>query len=488
MKKSTKIILSTIFLAVLLLRLYFAFQTSHFSSDDAYFNIRHSEYITEHFQPIVHDDLSYGGRFILNSHIFHYILAIFNWILPGMLAYKLIPAILTALLVFLVFAIAKEITNNETAALFSALIVGVMPISFKMTLNQVSVYSLVLLLLLYVIYTFFDLRHNINKFIIISLLLPLVHPIGFFFAVSMMVYLLLAGLESIKVDELSKESIILVLFFNLLIAFILFKDAFLTTGLGAVWQNVPSELLSSYFRNINVFEIITGIGIIPIVFGIIGFLFALKAKKKSIYVLSAFVLTDFLLLALKMIDFNTGLMILGLLLIIISAIAFDKFIAYLNMTKFLRFKRIVAGTFILIIILSLGIPSIIVAKDTMKNSLSQEEFETFTWIKLNTPQDATILAGIDEGNYVTYIAERKNVADNFFLLAPNRYSDIEELFKTQSLVKAIDLIKKYKITHIYLSERTKKIYNIKELVYTRDENCFEKVFYTSKLEVYRIIC
>ena len=323
---------------------------------------------------------------------------------------------------------------------------------------------------------------------LLSLLLPLVHPVGFFFAASMIVYLLLTGLESIEVDQISKESIIMVLFFNLLVAFLLFKDAFLTTGLGAVWQNVPPELLDSYFKNINALEIIAGIGIIPIIFGTIGFLFALKAKKKSIYALSAFVLTDFLLLGMKMMDFNTGLMILGLLLAMISSIAFDKFVAYFNMTKFINMKKPATAVFVLLVILFLGIPSLIAASSTVKNSITEDEYNTLSWIKNNTAKIAVVLADINEGNYLTAIAERKNVADNYFLLAPNRYPDIKEIFSTQSLVKAIEPIKKYNIDYIYLSDRTKKNYGIEELVYTKDENCFKEVFRTERTEVYRITC
>ena len=488
MRFQTKIALGAIFLTVLAIRLYFAFQTPYFSSDEAYFHIRHTEYIAENLKPIVNDELSYGGRFVLNSHVFHYLLALFKFVLPGMLAYKIIPEIILAMLVLLVFAIAKEITNNETAALFSALTSGLTPILFKATINQVSIYSLILVLLLYMIYIFFDLRNKVRWFVLLSLLLPLVHPAGFFFAASMIVYLLLTGLESIEVEQISKESIILVLFFNLLIAFLLFKNAFLTTGLGAAWQNVPSELLDSYFRNINVLEAVTSIGIIPIIFGTTGFLFALKAKKKSIYALSAFMLTDFLLLAMKMIDFNIGIMILGLLLAVISSIAFDKFVAYLNMTKFIRMKKPAAAAFVLLAIASLGIPSLIAAEGTISNSITQDEYSTLAWIRDNTAKMAVVLADINEGNYVTAIAERKNVADSYFLLAPDRYSDISNIFRTQSLVKAIEPIKKYNIDYIYLSDRTKKNYKIEELVYARDENCFKKVFYTEKTEVYRITC
>lgn len=488
MRNSTKILLAAIFLAVLALRLYFAFQTGQFSSDDAYFNIRHAEYITQHFKPMVYDQLSYGGRYILDSHLFHYLLAGFSLILPGVLAYKLIPEIILAALVFLVFAIAKELTDNETAALFSALIAGLTPILFKTTLNQVSSLSLVLFLLLYMIYAFFELRRNVNRFILLALILPLVHPIGFVFAVSMLVYLLLAGLESIEIEEISKESIILVLFFDMLIAFVIYKNAFLATGLGAVWQNVPHELLANYFKDISIFEIMTGVGIVPIIFGVIGFLFALRARKKSIYLLSAFILTDFFLLALKMIDFNIGMMMLGLLMTIISAIAFEKFIVYVNMTKFLRFKKLLAAALLILIFASMGAPSVIVAKETIQNSLSDDEMAAFAWIKENTPENSVVLAGIDEGNYVTALANRKNVADNFFLLAPDRYSDMEELFKTQSLVRAFDIIKKYNINYICLSKRTKQIYGIEELVYARDENCFKEVLQNEGTEIYKITC
>ena len=134
--KNKNYLLIGIFLFTLAFRLYFSLQTNYFSSDDAYFNIRHTNYIIENFKPIYYDELSYGGRYVLYPPLFHYFLAIFI-LIP--FALKIIPEILLASLVFFVYLIAKEITKDENAALFSALISAFIPLYISETLNQVSI-------------------------------------------------------------------------------------------------------------------------------------------------------------------------------------------------------------------------------------------------------------------------------------------------------------------------------------------------------------
>ena len=68
-----KTILIFIFLLVLITRLYFVFQTDYFHND-AYLNKRYINNIIEEGKPIFNDKLSYNGREVLYSPVFHYII------------------------------------------------------------------------------------------------------------------------------------------------------------------------------------------------------------------------------------------------------------------------------------------------------------------------------------------------------------------------------------------------------------------------------
>ena len=75
-------LLAFLFLSVLAIRLSIAFQTPYFSDDGSYLALRQIDEITSTGTPLYHDPLSYGGRLFIFPPLFHYILAVFNILLP----------------------------------------------------------------------------------------------------------------------------------------------------------------------------------------------------------------------------------------------------------------------------------------------------------------------------------------------------------------------------------------------------------------------
>lgn len=486
MKREHKL-LFLIFLLVLGFRLYFSFQTPNYSGDDAYFNIRHTEYINLHLAPMVNDDLSYGGRTVINSHVFHYFLSFFN-AFNTIVAFKIVPELLLALLVIAVYFIAESITKNTTASLLSALASGFIPNFITETLNQVSVYSMVLPLFFYQFYCVINLEKNVTPFIVLSFALPLIHPIGFLFSLMMLVYVFLLEIDYQSPDKLTKEAVLFSLIAGLLISLIIYKKVFLTSGPYAIWQNIPQELLSTYFKNVNVFDIIIKIGIVPLIFGVFGLLFGIyKQKSKITYMLSAMIITDFILLFLRMINFNTGVMFLGILISIVAALGFERLLRYIELTKFVKIKPFVLIILVLAILLTTLLPSFLASNTLLENTLTEQEVSALSWIKKNTAKDSIILADADEGNYILQIAERRNVLDSMFLMAPNRYTDVREIFDTESLVKALQLIDKYNVDYIYFSNRTNMNYDNEALKYINDD-CFKERYANELAKVYKVAC
>ncbi len=486
--KKAHIVLFVIFIVVFQFRLLFAFQTPYLSSDDAYYNLRSAEKITEDFSPMLFDELSYGGRYIIDSHLFHYFLAFLNLILPMSIVFKLIPELLFASLVFIVYAIAKKITENSHAALFAAFISGFIPILISNTLNNLTEYALLFPLLFYQVYCMLNLKTHMTKFIVLSFILPLLHPFSFILSIAMIFYIILLNLEGKKVVKVQRESILFYILIGLLINLILYKKAFLVSGLQAVWQNIPRALLAEHFANINVLALIYNIGFIPLILGILGILIGMfKEKQKPAYLLSAMILTTFVLLFLKLISVELGMIFLGILLAIISALSIEKFISYLDMTKFVKYKEIIFFISIILIVLTIIVPSYYNAKNALDNTISFQEVEALKWIKENTEEKSTILSAVNEGHYITGIADRRNVADDNFMLAPDRYSDVQEMLTTESQVKALQLMDKYSVDYIYLSERAKKAKGIEQLRYA-DEECFNNIFKNEKAKIYKVLC
>jgi len=123
--------------------------------------------------------------------------------------------------------------------------------------------------------------------------------------------------------------------------------------------------------------------------------------------------------------------------------------------------------------------------------MAAPDFTLLTTLNQEADEDATIASSVEEGQYITYFAKRKNVIDKNFVYIPDidsRYNGIKTLYTTISSTEALEIAHKYDINYIYLSPRTKKIFEIKELSYATDEKCFRKIASSGEVEAYKIRC
>jgi len=484
MKLKPSTILVIIFLLTLAFRLYFAFSVESFSSDESYFHFRLINYIIENKLPMFHDNLSYGGSNIYYPQLFHILLALFSFI-PYFL--KIFPAIIASSLVIVVYLIAKKITNDDVSSLLTAFLAAFIPIEIRNSVNQISIYSFIipLILILYLCLINLEQKRYFNLFLVLSFLLPLIHTSSLLFIFSLLFYFILSNTESLFISRYKKEVMMFSFFLMLLINFLIYKGVFLQYGIDVIWQNIPTSLFSEYFKNLNVLEAIYLTGVLPIIFGSFGiFLGLFKEKNDSIILLTAAILTTLFLLSIKILNLQTGLLCLTVFLVVVSSLTISKIYSYISLTKFLKFKKYVSLIIVLLIVGLSFIPSYFVAK-----SLPNYDYQikSFQWINENTEKNSTILVPFEIGNILTAIAERKNVMDNNFLLAKNteeRFQDVNLVYNTFSKIKALEALRKYDVRYIYVDDYVRDKYKIKDIRYIDDEKCFEEI----KNDVYKIIC
>ncbi len=487
--KKEYLILLLIFLVSLGFQLFFSLQVPYYSSDDAYFELRHSEYIQDNFKPMIYDEMSYGGNYILNTHVWHYFLALLGLFLPSILVYKIIPAFLASFVIFFVFIIARELTKNTKAALFGALISAFIPTYIALTLNQISLYSIYVPLTLLLIYTFFDIRRRTSLFIFLSFLVILLDPMNFLMLLTLFIFLILIVAESIIIKKEMTEYIIFFFLLTILINLILFKNIYMESSLGALWQNIPTELYTNYFKDFDIIGLIYNVGLLPIVLGFVGLGLALsKEKKKEIYFLSAVILSDISLLILRLIPYDVGVMFLAILLCIASTITIKDIIEYFKLTKVVKYSTLVIVVIMFVTVVSLMIPSVINAESVIDNGVSAGEVDALTWISENTKSSSVVLGNVFEGNLIIGLANRTNVIDTQFLFAPDRYYDIDLIYTTESLYKAGVELSKYDVDYIYFSDKTQEMFGIDEINYVSDLTCFELVYENEEAKVYEKIC
>lgn len=485
--KKDKIILFLIFLLAFGFRLIFLFRIPFFSSDEAYFHFRHARYILENFLPLIYDSQSYGGNIILNTHIFHYFLAFWDVLFSDIIVYKIIPCLLASSIVIIVYYFIKEITKNDSAALFGAFLAAFIPTYIETTLNQISLLSLLIPLLLLSLYFFLEMKEKQKWFLYLSIILILLDPLNLLMLFTLLIFALLMYAESLHLRTEEKEGIGLFIVFFVLVNLILYKSLYLEQGLTAIWQNLPLELYGQIFQDFSLFETINSIGFIPLILGIIGFI-VYKEQNRTITLLRAILIADFSLLLLRLIPFQEGILFIAILFCITSGISIHKFTEYFKLTKFARFERIVLSSFILFTMISIIIPSTNIALDLVNNGVQEEEIDAMQWLKFNTPRSSVVLGNVYEGNLIITLADRVNVWDTQFFHAEERITDVYTIFTTESLIKAKKAMNKYDVDYIYFSEKTKEIYGVESLVYTSDESCFKEVYKNEFASIYQVVC
>lgn len=480
MKRKIKLeyaLLFLLFLFVLGFRLYFAFQTSQFNTDNAYFHFRHIDSLVKENKILFYDDLSYGGRFILYPPLFHIIMALLSF--GSIFMLKFIPEFFISLTVFVVYIIAKEISGSSYAALFSALLSSFYPILFIETLNNISVYSLVIPLLLIMLYSLLKLDEKVYLwvFIVSSFLLPLIHPSAFIFVVTVVIYFILLAGGALTPTKLKKEAVLFSMLLIILFEFIIYKKAFLQYGANVLWQNIPSNILIDKFRDLSVLDLLFGVGLLPLVLGSIGiYIGIVKEKIKIAYMFASFAITVLLLLVFRFLTISVGLMYFGIVLSIFSAYSVVAIYKYLDKLKFSHLKTIFVSLLLVLFLVSSFSPSFFAAKNS--NDIAINKVKQVKWFSINTAPGSVILGDTEEGNLIAAIGNRTNVIDSNFLLAPDplvRTRDVDTIYTTASEAVAMSLIKKYNINVIYLSYDTRELYNITKLRYAEGSKCFESL-------------
>lgn len=470
-------------------RLYFIFQTPHFN-DAGYLNYRLVEHISDTGMPLMHDELSYNGRELLYSPVFHYILAFFDLFLPLDFVLKVIPSIFISLLVFVVYGLSYTLVNDKNLAMFVSLLSGFVPIVFVDTLNKISVYTLVLPVVFYLIYLLINIKekNNVIKFVFLTIFLSILHPSAFIFLMALLFFIILMISENINIDKIKSEILIFSLLLILFVEFLIYKKAFLIYGLSVIRSNVPSQLLTNYF-SFSILETVLKVGVFLIIFGLIGIAFGWTKKREDVMTLSALILSIIILLWFRLVKAEIGLMFLGTALVIISIVSFNVFLKYLDKTKFVRYRSFILLSSVLILVLSLVVPGFIDASQNIHdNTPSNYEILVLNWIKENSLPDVTVLAPLEKGHLITAVAGKRNVIDDNFLLAPNtyeRYRDVESVYSAKSEVKALDIIHKHNIDYILVPIDVELKFG--KVKWLDDESCFDGIFFGTP-KVYKVLC
>jgi hypothetical protein len=477
MNVKSKLWLGAIFLFVLALRLLVAFQSEGLDYE-AYSVLRQVQSIHDTGVPIFNDELSYSGRVHIFSPIYHYFLASFAFFLPIEMVAKVVPNILSSLIVLIVFFFALYFTKDEIPSLIVAALAGIIPVFFDKTVNSASIYSAVIPLFFLTAY-FFVLTYKDNKHVwallFSMILLTFLHPSSLILVLCLLVYIFLINLENFRKSFRETELVLFFMFFVFWANITIYKRALLTHGDLILFQNIPSDIVSGSFKSITFLESIYAVGVIPLIFGLIAIYFALfVSNSKALMFITSITLSVFVLLLFKLIQFDIGLIFLSISLIILASFSIGKTYEYMRMVK-LKYAHSYFLVVILIASIALFSSGIFASQH---NVIEKEDFNAMIWLENNTQKEDIILALPEEGSAISFITGSKNVMDDNYLMIKNidvRYEDVTSIYEDRFITTALEKLNYYSVDYIFLSQYNQKKNNITSLEFF-DESCVEIIY------------
>ncbi len=462
-------------------RLFIAFETPYFSSPDSYDVLRQVEHIRASGRVLIFDALSQGGSVHIVPPLFYYIVALFWAVFASPIVLKVIPNVAAILIIPIVYAIVNHITKNTKASLFAAFVSAFIPGFVESTFNDLTALSFAIPLLFLLMYALLRIEQPVFLYVFIMgmMLFTILSPLVFIFVLGFVLYLIIVKTDNFSGLKREAELCFFCIFLVLWTQFLLYKKAFLLHGASIIYQNVPWQILSSYFEDVSIFGIVSRVGVLSFIIGLyVVYKFTFRLRGKDMSLLVSFALVSLILLWLKLIPLSLGLMLLGVLFAIFFGTWYNLFSDYLVKTKFASHVALIDIALILIIIVSSVIPSFVFSYRAFSTTISPEFMNSMQWVRASTPPDSVIFSTAEEGSMISYFTGRKNVLDLQFLMVPSinaKWDDAREIVVSPFQSNAVELITKYDVDYLFISPSLLAFYDVSSLKYLNTP-CMDVVY------------
>ncbi|MFH1400636.1 MAG: hypothetical protein ABIH41_03890 [Nanoarchaeota archaeon] len=486
------LILVLVVFFVFSVRVFIAFQTPYLDYE-GYGVLRQVEHIVDTGLPLYHDPLSYGGRVRVFSPLYYYVLSFFAFMVSPIVALKIVPNLFLACSVFLVYLVCMQLTKSKEASLLAAAFSSFIPPLLAGTVNSASIYALAIPLMLLVVLSILRLpaRSASISVMLFTCLLALTHPIAAALVVGVALWIALLKLESLKVEQYQWEILLFTLFLVAWINFIFYKTAFLAYGLAAVWQNIPTALLSQHFSSIGMLDVIYALGVLPLLLGVYAaYSVFFHHRSRQHFLVIALGLGVLGLLLLRIVSGQVGFMMLGLFLSIISAHTLRVLLMHVRKTKMAWLAPSLLVFFIISFFFTSFVQAVSLSSQRVGYAPSGETVRALMWLRDNSHPYQTVLGSVEEGQMIEYYAQRPTVADLDFLMIPgieSVYGEVSKVYRTQLETEAVGIMNKHGVSYILYSPEHMVSKGISVPAFYSDNTCFALI-YEEAARIYNVHC
>jgi len=233
------------------------------------------------------------------------------------------------------------------------------------------------------------------------------------------------------------------------------------------------------------------IGFVPFFYGLyIIYKYVFRQKNRNIYFVLSFIFASGLLLWLRLIPFTTGLMFLGVFLILLLSVYMKILFEYIEKTRFQRWKALFFLSLTIAFITTSLIPTFAYSRLVLNQGYSLEETQAFGWMS-SLPPGSKVLASPSEGHLITFFSGRMNVIDSNYLYIrdiDSLFQDARDIYTSRYETQILDLVAKHGITHILVSPRVKEYYGEGAAFAFSASACFIPVYQEGSMTVYESAC
>jgi len=432
--------------------------------EESYYNLRLASFVNENHVLPVNDDLSYGGRSIVDELGWIVLLA-----LNPELMSRLLPIALGLFSLVLFFLIAKMI--NQRIAVVSTILFILSP-GFMYIFSVSTKYSMAILLGLLGFY--FVLR---KKYFYGILFLSFVSFFSFLGSIaSLFLFLILSFYK-----RYNKKYCLFGIFLSFLFMIIQYSRLYSLKLPGFTLFYLREEGINYFFQNIiSDFGGLYGFGFVTLILSLIGINALWKKKYKFLLIYIVIFLFLVLTSYLSFISFY--------LTVFISLLGGYGFITIQD-SKWE--SSLVKNITIFIIICAVIFSSVSYMDRLVSLQPTKEVYDAIYYLD-RKPAEDVVFSSYKRGLWINY-GGKKNIIDSHFFYAPDareRFSDSNILFNTQDLDIAFNLINKYNINYIWIDKLMKEdIWDNEEkdlLFLLNHSERFKKVFDNGYVEIWRV--
>ena len=487
--KPRYVILLSLFVIYFSFRLFYSAQTPFFNDDHSYFVLRQIENIAQTGKPLFVDNLFQSPREFAVLPLYYYVLSPAVLFSNEIMVIKIINNFLASLLILGVYLITSQIIRNRKISLICSVLAAFSPIYINQTLNTLNEFSILIPASLFLFYFYLRLESNpkiINYIVPLTVFLLLSSATSIIVILGIVIYFLLNFIEDKKTSRFEIEYSYFIVLFYLWVVLIIYKTSFQEFGHKVIFSNIPTNLIPYLYPPLNLFDILSNIGIIPLIFGFITvFSYLFIQKSKAILFFIGQLSSVFLLLLFKLIRLELGLLFISLIFVILFGKFLQDSLVYIKKTKFEKHTNLYLIVISIILCLIHVVPGYFVMRDKINEGYSKERIQSFEY--LNTLDPGSVVLGLpEEGHLITYFGGRKNIIDTHYISIKDsnqRYTDVIRFYSESFKIPALRILEKYNVSHFLVSNKLTE-YNISKISFIPDE-CFELIFNES-IEIYHV--